>query len=535
MSFCRFSKRSAIVTGVLTTIVLLIALVLLILIGVFDILVDNMIAKSVAITPSSSVYENWVAPDTPIFFSIYLFNITNHHDILRGEKPRIQQIGPYVYREKREKTNISWPNGDQSQVSFYQRLTFHFDRELSVGDPDKDMVLGISTPFVTMASNMEAGLGPSEGEYTLLTFFIEPKLFVETTVHRYLWGYVDAITEACNTLTPEKCPFAEVGLMMGKNATDMGPFVIDTGVNDISQLGNILSYEGKNTVDVWSSEKANQIKGTDGSHFAPNLNANSTLFIFANDLCRSFELKVDGYGKLTNSDKVKVFSLGGTPETAQPASVNPDNLGFCPPKTPGPKCPPAGLFDLSSCRRQGDSRPPVYSSQPYFFGADPKLREGIEGLPEPNVENSSTKVYVEPKLGLVLEAYKRLQISFYVRPAKSMSDQFKNWTEPVFLPVVWFEEKAVAGPDALAMLYDNAYAKPAKGYNLLLTVFVVVLALSLLLLVFFVVVVCAIRRQTSRSGGEGAKSISAATADYNAKYSRVAVASGDECPCALRS
>ncbi|VDD78333.1 unnamed protein product [Mesocestoides corti] len=98
MSFCRFSKRSAIVTGVLTTIVLLIALVLLILIGVFDILVDNMIAKSVAITPSSSVCENWVAPDTPIFFSIYLFNITNHHDILRGEKPRIQQIGPYVYR-----------------------------------------------------------------------------------------------------------------------------------------------------------------------------------------------------------------------------------------------------------------------------------------------------------------------------------------------------------------------------------------------------------------------------------------------------
>uniref|UniRef100_A0A5K3FXU1 Niemann-Pick C1 protein n=1 Tax=Mesocestoides corti TaxID=53468 RepID=A0A5K3FXU1_MESCO len=77
------------------------------------------------------------------------------------------------------------------------------------------MVLGISTPFVTMASNMEAGLGPSEGEYTLLTFFIEPKLFVETTVHRYLWGYVDAITEACNTLTPEKCPFFEVGLMMG--------------------------------------------------------------------------------------------------------------------------------------------------------------------------------------------------------------------------------------------------------------------------------------------------------------------------------
>lgn len=54
----------------------------------------------------------------------------------------------YSFREKRIKTNITWPKGDTSRVSFYQRLVFTLDRNLSIGDPDKDAVIGISTPFV---------------------------------------------------------------------------------------------------------------------------------------------------------------------------------------------------------------------------------------------------------------------------------------------------------------------------------------------------------------------------------------------------
>ncbi len=52
-------------------------------------------------------------------------------------------------REKREKTNITWPaDGDQSTVTFYQRVTYYLDREMSVGNPDTDMVIGLSNPAV---------------------------------------------------------------------------------------------------------------------------------------------------------------------------------------------------------------------------------------------------------------------------------------------------------------------------------------------------------------------------------------------------
>ncbi|VUZ44067.1 unnamed protein product [Hymenolepis diminuta] len=421
------SKKSAIAVGILCGVLLLTTIALIAIYGSFDKLVARMIYGNVAITPSSSVYSQWVSPDTPILFSIYLFNITNQKEIEKGGKPRVQQLGPYVYREKRIKTNITWPKDDTSQVSFYQRLIFTLDRNLSIGDPDKDTVIGISTPFVAIAANMEAGNGPSSEEYTFMTLLIKPKLFVKTSVTKFLWGYVDPITYVCNAFDSKKCPTPKVGLMLGKNGTDVGPFVIDTGVNDVTKLGNILTFQGKDTVDVWSSDKANQIIGTDGSHVAPDLTMDSRRFIFVADLCRSFEMQADGIGKLTNSDKIKVFSLSGTPETAQSAAMNPDNLGYCPPKTPGPKCPPAGTFDLSSCRRQGNLRPPVYSSQPYFLGADPALREGVDGLYVPSKDNASTKVFVEPKLGLVLEAYKRLQISIYVRPSKAMAKLFVHY------------------------------------------------------------------------------------------------------------
>lgn len=93
---------------------------------------------------------------------------------------------------------------------------------------------------------------------------------------------------------------------------------------------------------------------------------------------------------------LKVVSLEGTPETAQHVSKNPANRAFCAVKTPGPECPPEGLFDLSSCKMEKGTRPPVYSSMAHFFGADPALREAVDGLPPADPETSATKLNVEP-------------------------------------------------------------------------------------------------------------------------------------------
>lgn len=62
---------------------------------------------------------------------------------------------------------------------------------------------------------MEAGNGPSSEEYTFMTLLIKPKLFVKTSVTKFLWGYEDPITYVCNAFDSKKCPTPKVGLMLG--------------------------------------------------------------------------------------------------------------------------------------------------------------------------------------------------------------------------------------------------------------------------------------------------------------------------------
>lgn len=62
---------------------------------------------------------------------------------------------------------------------------------------------------------MEAGNGPSSAEFDFLSFFVEPKLFVETSVTEFIWGYEDPILMACSYVGSDACSSTETGLMLG--------------------------------------------------------------------------------------------------------------------------------------------------------------------------------------------------------------------------------------------------------------------------------------------------------------------------------
>lgn len=53
-------------------------------------------------------------------------------------------------------------------------------------------------------------------------------------------------------------------------------------------------------------------------------------------------------------------------------------------------CPPKGTFDLFRC-----SGTPMFGSHPHFYGADPKLLEGIESGLNPNKEEHAISMLVE--------------------------------------------------------------------------------------------------------------------------------------------
>ncbi|MEQ2167507.1 Scavenger receptor class B member 1, partial [Goodea atripinnis] len=45
-------------------------------------------------------YTMWRDIPVPFFMSVYFFHVLNPQEILNGEKPMVEQRGPYVYRYK---------------------------------------------------------------------------------------------------------------------------------------------------------------------------------------------------------------------------------------------------------------------------------------------------------------------------------------------------------------------------------------------------------------------------------------------------
>ena len=53
---------------------------------------------NVELKPGSFVYEEWKNFSTPIYMKYYVFNVTNHDEVMDGAIPNVTQIGPYSYR-----------------------------------------------------------------------------------------------------------------------------------------------------------------------------------------------------------------------------------------------------------------------------------------------------------------------------------------------------------------------------------------------------------------------------------------------------
>lgn len=55
--------------------------------------------QNLVIDPENDMsYTMWKDVPVPFYMSVYFFNVLNPEEILNGEKPMVEQKGPYVYR-----------------------------------------------------------------------------------------------------------------------------------------------------------------------------------------------------------------------------------------------------------------------------------------------------------------------------------------------------------------------------------------------------------------------------------------------------
>jgi hypothetical protein len=355
---------------------------------------------------------------------------------MNGAKPKLQEIGPYVYEEKRSKNIIAYDK-ENDAVTYKQQVFYYFRPDLSIGS-ESDRIILINVPFVSTSklarqmTNITLAYGIADrtlrqrGERLFQYSTVKEYLFDGVSVQPYIQFLSNPILEFVGRVQiPKAFEGGRFGFWKGKNGTDDGEFVIRTGRTNSKEFGRIMSWNGKTKVDHWHGQ-CNNINGTDGSIVPPFVSKKDLLRFFVPDICRSLLMI---YEKETEFKGIKGYRFR-LPDP-KPVFAHKD-FCFCP-KNTKLECFKTGVFSLAPCREGA----PVAVSGPHFLNAYEGYLKGVEGLrPDPAIHD--TYLDIEPKTGLIMRAAKRLQFNVQLEPTPYMSTFAR--VPHVLFPFMWVEE-----------------------------------------------------------------------------------------------
>ncbi|XP_078083209.1 scavenger receptor class B member 1 isoform X2 [Mustelus asterias] len=406
-------------------------LLLFSLISIFTvpIIVQQQVTAKVQIDPASGLaYTMWRDVPVPFYMSVYFFEVKNPQEILRGERPVLEQRGPYVYREYRQKNNITFHNN--YTVSYREYRRYHFCPERSAGNESDEIVL----PNMLA---LGAALMVEDLPYALkLIFSTALKTFNETpfitkSVKEIMWGYDDPLVDFLNRIFPGIIPFkGKFGLFVEMNNSNTGLFTVYTGVDNITKVHLVDNWNGIKEVNYWHSEQCNMINGTAGEMWPPFMDPSDSLTFYSPDTCRTLELVYQRSGWTFDIPSYRYVA----PKTMfANGTVYPPNEGFCP-------CRQSGVLNVSTCRHNSQ----VFISHPHFYNADPVLWEAVDGL-NPNEEDHALFIDIHPLTGIPLNVSIKLQLNLFVKAVRGITETGN--IQPVLLPLLWFDEMGyIDGP-----------------------------------------------------------------------------------------
>jgi len=195
---------------------LLAVLGLLLLVG-GEAFLDKKILASMALAPESSRLASWLVPPVQAHLEGYGFHLQNPEAVMRGEKPIVKEIGPFVYKAVTIKDSVNKSNGESNLVygedgktlTYRPRKFYFLDRSKSVGDPDTTFLTVPNVPLLTAFDkirNMNWLTKPIGKNMIMAQGRGTP--FINVSFSGLLWGYEDEMP--CMKLyKPEECYAAE--------------------------------------------------------------------------------------------------------------------------------------------------------------------------------------------------------------------------------------------------------------------------------------------------------------------------------------
>nr|XP_031841755.1 scavenger receptor class B member 1-like [Nomia melanderi] len=391
-------------------------------------------------TPNSLVFDLWKKPPIDIFIKVYVFNITNSEEFLRGEeKLKVAETGPYVYQEILENHNVTWY--DNNTISYHPRRTILFVPEMSSGDPKADMLYVPNIPMLGISSTLHDASFLVNFPWSSLVNMLDSKPILHITAHDYLWGYEDRLVHLASSIVPSFINFRKFGLLdrmydEGDNIVFMN---IGKNKNMTEEDGRYLSIETYNYspgMSQWGYQEpegnetlpqntiCNRVRGsTEGELFPSNLDPHAVFRVFRKAFCKAIPITFKEQLWLDNGFEGYLYSVADnfldTPDE------NPDNECFCKKKS---QCLKKGLSDMTPCYYSI----PAAMSLPHFLNADPSLLNDVEGL-SPDFDKHSSKIILQPTIGIPLKVNSRLQINLVMHNTyNSRTSIFNGLTLPLF-------------------------------------------------------------------------------------------------------
>lgn len=269
--------------------------------------IDSVINQQISITPGSQSYPSWKETPTPIYQKFFFFNVTNPQGIEMGEKPALEEIGPFTYRCEWRNEDIELSD-DQSSIDFRHIKHWHFEPELSIAD-HRLQIVTINAPLaITMSLIQNA---PNAVRY-FVTFSLDgfsEGFFTKRSIRQLLFdGYPDLLTTMGPFLNSEMLSQGgQFAYFNSKNNSEDGHYEVNTGFDDINELNTIKKFNGRTQLPYWNKHQLNGAEGqcnslkgaTTGEMFPPMINVNvdknsnsttSTLRLFQPDFCRVWPL-----------------------------------------------------------------------------------------------------------------------------------------------------------------------------------------------------------------------------------------------------
>uniref|UniRef100_A0A5K1UBX5 Platelet glycoprotein 4 n=1 Tax=Sus scrofa TaxID=9823 RepID=A0A5K1UBX5_PIG len=228
------------------------------------------------------------------------------------------------------------------------------------------------------------------------------------------------------------------------------------------------------------SGKNDAISKANGASFPPFIEKTRVLRFFASEICRSFYAV---FGAEVNLKGIPVYRFILPSMTFASPLQNPENRCFCTEKIISKNCTLYGVLDISKCK-EGK---PVYISLPHFLHASPEIAKTIEGL-NPNQEEHSTYLDVEPITGFTLRFAQRLQINLLVKPARII-EALKNLKQNYIVPVLWLNETGTISDEKAEMFRKQVTEK----INLLGLVEMILLSVGVVMFIAFMISYCTCR------------------------------------------